>query len=386
MRKLVLVGFLVLALVLAACGDNTPTTAPTTAASTTAAAMTARATTAANTTAAAATTASSTTTTAAATTAASATTAAATSGQLTKITVVLGFVPSVGFSPFYVAQDKGYYASEGLEVEFKYGQVDNLMQQLAEGQIEFAMLSGDQVVPARAKDIPVTYIMGIYEKSPVGVVAIQGNGAPLKAPADLKGRTIGVSQLSGTTYIGLLALLQAAKLTENDVKTVAIGFTEVEALTTKRVDAAMTFLPNESVQMADLGIKTDALAVSDYVKLVPSGIATGDKTIKAKPDLVQHFVNATARGLKDALANPDTAMNAAAKRIPELSPDKLPGQRKVLDATLPYYQPLAGHPQGWSDPADWKTTVDFLVSIKQADKAIDPATVFTNRFVDAVKP
>ncbi len=359
MRRLFPAVFLILALLLAACGSETPTTVTTTATS---------ATTAPN------------------PTAATGATTAASSGNLTKVTVALGFVPSVGFAPFYMAQDKGYYAAEGLEVDLKYGQIDNLLQQLADTKIEFGSLSGDQVVPARAKDITVTYVMGVYQKSPVGAVAIQGNGTPLKTPADLKGKTIGVSQLAGTTYFGLQALLQAAKLTENDVKVVAVGFTEVEALTTKKVDAAMTFLPNESVQMDALGIKTEALTVSDYVKLVPGGIAVGDKLIKERPELVQKFVNATVRGMKDTLANPEAALNGTLKRIPELSPDKIPAQRKVLDATLLYMQPLPGHVQGWTDPADWKTTAEFLTTIKQVDKAVDPASAFTNRFVDAVKP
>lgn len=424
MRKILvmMVSALTLALVLAACGDATATSTPaTTAAATTAVSTTAAATTSSTTAAAttsSATTSTSTTsavttsavttssatsaaaTTAAATTArattapagsttaattASATTALA-SGNLTKITVVLGFVPSVGFAGFYMAQDKGYYASEGLDVTFQYGSVDNLVQQLSDGKIEFALLSGDQVVPARAQGLGVTYVMGIYEKSPVGLVAIQGNGAPIKDPADLKGRTIGVSALSGTTYIGLKALLQAGKLTDDDVKVVAVGFTEVEAMTTKRVDAAMTFLPNESVQMAAMNIKTDALTVSDYVKIVPSGLATGDKTIKDKPNLVQHFINATSHGMRDTLASPEDALTSTLKRIQELTQDQIPTQRQVLAATLAYMQPIAGHPQGWSDPADWKTTVDFLTSIKLTDTSIDPATAYTNKFVEAVKP
>lgn len=166
----------------------------------------------------------------------------------------------------------------------------------------------------------------------------------------------------------------------------AVGFTEVEALTTKRVDAAMTFLTNESVQMAALNIKTDSLTVSDYVKIVPGGLATGDKTIKERPDLVQHFINATSHGMRDTLAAPEDGLNSTLKRIQELSPDKVPTQRQVLAATLAYMQPITGHPQGWSDPADWKTTVDFLTGIKLTPNSIDPATAYTNKFVEAVKP
>lgn len=53
-----------------------------------------------------------------------------------KIQVALGFVPSVQSSPFYVAQDKGYYAAEGLEVELKYGQIQNLLKQVSDGALQ----------------------------------------------------------------------------------------------------------------------------------------------------------------------------------------------------------------------------------------------------------
>ena len=52
-------------------------------------------------------------------------------------------------------------------------------------------------------------------------------------------------------------------MADGDVNLVAIGTTEVEALIQKRIDAAMTFLPNESAQMKSLGFSVETIAVSD---------------------------------------------------------------------------------------------------------------------------
>ena len=184
----------------------------------------------------------------------------------------------------------------------------------------------------------------------------------------------------------LKALLQAANLTENDVKVTAIGTTEVEAMVAKRIDAAMTFLPNESAQLKSLGYKTETIAVGDYLKLVPPGLGAGDKLIKERPELVQRFVNATLRGLKDSLADPNSAFAASMKRMPEISPEVQPLQRDVLAATLEYYQPVSGRALGASDTAAWPATQDFLKSIAVLNQTVDPASYYTNKFAEQAKP
>ena len=117
----------------------------------------------------------------------------------------------------------------------------------------------------------------------------------------------------------------------------------------------------------------------------PAGIATGDKTIKENPELVQHFVNATLRGLKDMLADPDEAFTASLKRMPELSPDKQPLQKDVLSATIDYYQPVSGRPLGGTDPAAWPATQDFLKSIGVINSTTAPTDYYTTQFTDAAK-
>lgn len=307
--------------------------------------------------------------------------------NIEKIQVALGFVPSVQSAPYYVAQDKGDYATEGLEVELKYGQIQNLLQQVSDGTLAFASVGGDALMPQRQHGVQVTYILSFWTKNPIGAAAIAGNNnPPLTTAADLKGKNIGISAPNSSTHFGLKALLQAAKLTENDVKVSAIGTTEVEAMVARRIDAAMTCLPNESAQLKSLGHKTESIPVGDYLKLVPPGIGAGDKLIKERHDLVQRFVNTTLRGLKDSLADPNTAFSASMKRMPEISPEVQPLQRDVLAATLEYYQPVSGRALGATDTAAWPATQDFLKSIAVLNQTVDTATYFTNKFADQATP
>jgi NitT/TauT family transport system substrate-binding protein len=318
------------------------------------------------------------------TTGATATPAAPAGGgtkPLTKVVVAMGYVPNVQFAPFYVAEDKGYYAAEGLQVEFKYGQVNDLLKVVAAGDIDYANVSGDEMVPAVSQDIPVRYILTQYYRYPIAATAIAGQGPPLQAPADLKGRKVGIPGPYGSTYIGLKALLKVGNLQESDIQEQSIGFTQVSALLQKQVDVAMTYSMNEPVQIKSQGKDVQVLEVSQYMDLAAVGVATGVKKITENPDQVRAFVRATLKGTADTLTDPDAAFASSMKRTPEITGDAVALQRAVLTATLPFMTPPAGRTPGTSDPATWQTTEAFLREIGLSNKPIDPATLYTNEFV-----
>lgn len=302
----------------------------------------------------------------------------------TSIVLATGFFPNVQFAPYYLAADRGYYADAGLNVTFQDGPGPDLLQQVGAGKIDFLIGGGDSLTLAKAAGVPATYVMAQFQRYPVGALALADSGVTLNTPADLKGKKVGVSAPNGSTYIGLLALLQAGGLTLDDVEVISIGFTEVEALQQKQVDAAMTFITNEPVQVKAMGIDVTVLPVADHVNLVSTGLITSDDHIATNPELVQAVVTASLRGLRDTQTDPDAAFAAALTRLPEIAGDSAQEaiQRDVLDATLAFEQPPAGHPLGWSDPTAWQTTTELLKSVGMTDHMVDPITLFTNQFAE----
>ncbi|MGI8587442.1 MAG: ABC transporter substrate-binding protein [Chloroflexia bacterium] len=303
-----------------------------------------------------------------------------TARPMTKIVVAMGYIANVQFAPYYVAQDRGYYADEGLEVEFKYGQVNDLLKVVSTGAIDYANVGGDEMVPAVAQGVPVRYVLTQYYKYPVAAAALAGT--VLKAPADLKGHKVGIPGPYGSNYIGLKALLKAGKLTESDIKEQSIGFTQVSALSQRQVDIAMVYSMNEPVQLKSQGKDVTTLQVSDYMDLAAVGVATSEKKIRENPEQVQAFVRATLRGTADTLKDPAAAFASSMARTPEITdPAQQSIQRAVLTTTLAFMTPPAGRDPGSSDPATWKTTEAFLREIGLTNKPIDPTTLYTNDFI-----
>jgi NitT/TauT family transport system substrate-binding protein len=307
----------------------------------------------------------------------------------TKVTIALGYIPDVQFTPFYVALNKGYYAQEGLDVTFKHGIVPDLVKLLAAGDqnINFAVASGDEIIPARLNGLPVVYVMTWYRQYPVAAVSIKGKGPDLKTPADLKGHTVGVPGPYGSTYTGLLALLNAGGLSLSDIQLKSIGFTQVESLSKGQVDIAMVYAANEPVQLRSQGMDVSTLLVGDYAKLASNGLVTNINTFKSSRPLIARIIRATEKGINYTINNPTDAFNEALKQVPEAGGTNAGKQVQVLEETIKLMKPRdddligKGRPIGWTDVQVWSDTQDFLFDQKIISKKGKIGEMFTNLFI-----
>jgi NitT/TauT family transport system substrate-binding protein len=311
-----------------------------------------------------------------------ATAPASTSNTLTKIRLPMGYIPNVQYAPFYIAVDKGYFAEEGLAIEFDYRFETDGMKLVGAGELPFAVVSGEEVPLARAQGLPVIYVTNWWKTFPVGVVALADKN--IKTPADLAGKSVGLPGFFGASYIGWRGLLDSAGLKESDVKVQDIGFTQVAALQQGKVDAAVIYINNEPIQLRAAGLDVNVIPVSDYVSLVANGIITNEKTIKENPQMVRGFVRALLHGLKDALADPELAFNTSKKFVEGLGtdPQKDEIQRQVLTETMKMWQTPD---LGKSDPAMWDQTQQVLINMGLLPAKIPNEQLFTNQFVDEVK-
>ena len=157
----------------------------------------------------------------------------------------MGYIPNIQYAPFYVAVEKGYFAEEGIEIEFDYSFETDGVSLVGAGELPFAVASGEQVLLARAQGLPVVYTFAWYQQFPISIVS-----APelnIKGPADLRGQTIGLPGFFGANYIGLQAILFSAGLTLEDVTVDAIGFTQVEAMISEQENIVVGDTSNEPI-------------------------------------------------------------------------------------------------------------------------------------------
>ncbi len=295
--------------------------------------------------------------------------------QATHIRLPMGFVANVQFAPWYVAVERGYFAAEGIELEFDYSWETDGVRLVGAGELPFAIASGDQVLLARAQGLPVVTVVGWFRRFPVTVVALEGSG--IQDPQDLVGRKVGVPETFGASYIGWRALAAAVGLEEQDVPLEVIGYTQLANLTEGRVDAAVVYANNEPVQLEQMGYDFTSISVADYATLVSNGLVTNEEMLQEHPELVRAFIRAFLRGLADTLDDPDGAFEVGRKYVEGLDENET-GQRAVLEATILYWQ---GEPLGWSGLAAWQETEEVMLEAGLLSRPVEAEKAFTNDYL-----
>jgi len=296
--------------------------------------------------------------------------------NLRTIRLPMGYIADPQYAPLYVAVDRGYFAAEGLALEFDYSFETDGIALVGAGELPFALVSGEQVLLARAEGLPVVYVMQWWQQYPIAVVSKASAG--IKTPADLAGRKVGLPGFFGASYVGLVGLLAANGMTLDDIDANEIGFNQVESLLTDQSEAVVVYVNNEPVQLALRGEAIDEIRVADYANLVANGLLTNEQTITAEPELVTGFIRAFLRGLQDTLDDPDAAFEISKKYVEGLDE----GRRGVLAASLDLWRA----PQlGRTDPAAWQETHDLLLQMGLLSAPLpDLSAAYSNDIVERV--
>ncbi|MBK9780478.1 MAG: ABC transporter substrate-binding protein [Anaerolineales bacterium] len=297
-------------------------------------------------------------------------------GELRTVKLPMGYIPNIQYAPFYVAVDKGYFAEEGIAIEFDYSFETDGVALTGAGELPFAVASGEQVLLARSQGLPVVYAFAWYQQFPISIISAPGLN--ISKPADLRGKKVGLPGLFGANFIGLEALLFAGGVDPSEVTMDAIGFNQVEAFATGTSDIVVGYAANEPIVLASQGVELNELRVADYAQLTANGIVTSEKTITDEPDLVRGMARALAKGIADTIANPEEAYTISLKFVENLKDQDKTVQMQVLNTSIEFWK---ADRIGFSDPQAWENMNDLLVKMELIPDPIDLSKAFTNEFV-----
>jgi NitT/TauT family transport system substrate-binding protein len=297
--------------------------------------------------------------------------------SLMEVTLPLGYIPNIQFAPLYVAVEHGHFADAGFDVSFDYRFETDGLALVGQGTIPFAVVSGEQVLLARAQEIPVKYVVSWFQDFPVGVTAKSSSG--IESPEDLVGKSVGLPGLYGANYIGLIALLNSVGVDPTDLTMESIGYNQVEALASDQVDAVAIYVTNEPIQLRSKGYQINEIAVADHVHLVGNGIITNETLITEDPDMVARFVTAFLKGLADTISDPEEAYQLSMNHVDGLADQDKTIQMEVLNRSIGYWK---AEPLGKIDPVGWENMLEVLLAMELLDDPIPPEESYTTQFVE----
>ena len=300
------------------------------------------------------------------------------------LTVGLGFIPSVQFAPFYLADQAGYYADAGLTVTFQNKIDPDLIPLVGQGAIDIGLADGTSAIPAASQGIPIRYVATIYGQFPS--IVFSKASAGITTPADLKGKKLGIPGRFGSSWIMLQALLGSANLKPDDLQIVEYpDFGQGAAVSKGAVDAATGFVNNEPVQLELAGTPVSILRVDQITPLPGNGLIVGARTLAAKHDALAAFVAATLRAMAKVEANPEVGLDAAVKAVPEFAKSR-ETQAAILAATVDVWRGPVQEASGLGalDRDGWATSIDYLGTLKlvpnkvTVDDILDPSLLPAN--------
>lgn len=288
--------------------------------------------------------------------------------SLRPVTLLLGFQPDVQFAPFYLAQQKGYYADIGLDVTIEYKSSADLVRLVADGQAEFGVADATDVMISRTAGIPIKYVETIYGLFPVALIGPKGT-VPREA-SELAGARIGTPGTFGSSWHALLALLHAGGLTEDDVTIREYPqFNQVDGLLNGDVDLITGFRNNEPLRLAAQGMEVDLLTVEQIAPLPGPGLIVGDALLGSDSTGAAEFAAATLRAETEIAADPQLGLDAAVVAVPAIAEDR-DTALAVLQATIELWKAGASAPSGVINDAVWTSGYETMRDLGFIDGSV----------------
>lgn len=263
-------------------------------------------------------------------------------GASREASLVLDFTPNAAHAGIYAALERGYYRDAGIDLAVHApSSSTDAPKLLAAGRADFAILDIHDLAIARRRGLPLVGVAPIVDRPLASVIA--GNRRAIRTPADLAGKTVGVTGLPSDNAV-LDEILRAGGLAPGSVRRVTIGFGAVPALAAGRVDAATAFWNAEGVTLERRGVPVRVFRVDDfgaqsYPELV---VTTSRETLRRRAGMVRAVVGATRRGYSVAREHPWAALSALVATNPSIDEGEARAELQALnaaDAFVPHLAP-----------------------------------------------
>jgi NitT/TauT family transport system substrate-binding protein len=282
---------------------------------------------------------------------------------------------------FLVAQDKGYYAKAGLNVDLGPGKGSGSTAQLvASKATQFGFSDGFVVGNSVSKGMNIRTVAAVYRRNPTAVIVLADSD--IKTPKDLEGKSIGITAGSAQ-FQQWPAFVKGCGLDGSKIRVINMDAAGTPpALISGQVPAIAGFAQGQAPSVEVRGnVKTRVFWFADCgVNAVSNGIIVHNDFIKEQPELIRAFVAASLEGFIYGRQNPDEMIAILKKFGPTL--DTVIAKREAEWSWQNWVTPnTAGKPLGWSSDKDWAETVSVLKQYGGVTTPLEASQLYTNDFV-----
>lgn len=294
--------------------------------------------------------------------------------ELRDFEVILDWYPNAMHTFLYVAQEKGYFAEEGLNVTLTppAGFSDALSFPVA-GRAQVGLYYMSDLVNAYVNEGMPVQIIGAITQTSLNVLASLTESG-IETPEQIKGKTVGYTGGSGLEA-KIRTLTSQVGLADTDYELIDIGFDIITALTTKNVDVVGGGMVNsEIIELEHAGFDVSFWNWEDFG--VPQEyntvFLTGQAQYNEDPELFAAFLRACKKGFDDVKADPEAALELIMSKSSDEYALTEEVEREGFNVLLPIMETedapfLSMEDKVWSDLMAW------MQATGQIEKTVDPA-------------
>ena len=282
-----------------------------------------------------------------------------------KVNMQLGWIAGGNQIAEVAAKRLGYYDQEGIDFAIQPGgpSIDGVAI-VASGRYEVGQVSSSPSnMLAVSQDLPIKVFATGLQQHPYTFFSLKKN--PIRTPQDMVGKKIGIQS---TGMVLLRALLAKNKIDEKSLTIIPIG-SDMTPLLTGQVDTVTGWQTNTTA-LKPLGADRVDLRLWDAgVRLYALPYYATNDMIEKRPDVLQRFMRATARGWAYANKNRDAATDLLIKEYPNLNG---PDERGAIDSLMSYAYSAQTQVNGWGtmDRTVWQEQIQQYADLGQFTKRV----------------
>ncbi len=308
-------------------------------------------------------------------------------GQLDLVKIAVWGPRIIDFIDLYVGEELGYFRDAGIEVQQLSAQgAGDAIRNVIAGNAHIAMSDPFSAYFAIQGGAELKGFYCPYTKSWMKIVVNARNG--IRAPEDLKGKTIAVTSQASTSRYSLMLFLAAHGLSEDDVQIAAVGRDFASALLGGSVDAASTW---DSVNWGMFNKSEGPHSMGFDIwenELVPGPndvYFSQSEWLVSHDDVIKRFVRAINQAKLWIAKNPSEAANLGPKYA--LGGDDLVRNRAVIEMRIAMQNQgrgVATNGVGWCDVQSMSQVAELAVKLGILSETLDLTSLMTNEFLGSI--
>jgi NitT/TauT family transport system substrate-binding protein len=299
-----------------------------------------------------------------------------------KLILRLDFTPAGTHAAPHLANQKGWFKEQGLEVDVQDGRGSiNSIQLVGAGQADFGWVALGSMAMAREQGMNVKGVAGIFRKGDLAIMVDEKSN--VRTPKDLAGKKLVL--FTGSPWMPFLDyFFKNAGMSRSDVNIVFVDPTAMFPNYASGQSDAVASLGPFALPIINVNRPSRQILAADYGIAFPAhGILVREELIAKRPETVQKFVTTVLRAWNYVLAGKeDEGVDAV---IAARSNAKL--DRNVLRQQLELYRAHIDTPHTKGKPLGWQTDEDWTAAIKTMEAAgvikgpRKPSDYYTNQFI-----